>query len=72
MTFNPSLGGRAPGHLRDEFTECVEEGLEPSRYMIGQLWNCTDTVPGGVCDELEIERGSSYAQAVRSMRLTAK
>ena len=73
-------GGHGPGYLRDAFTQWVEDGAQaaswpvgfdeeqrPIRWLIGKLWNTTDTVPGSVCDELYILSGSSYAQAVRSL-----
>lgn len=59
-----------PGHLREQFIETIEvkgpSGV--SRRLIGRLWNCTDIVPGQVCDDLGIKCGSTYAQAVRSIR----
>jgi hypothetical protein len=39
--------------------------------MIGDLWNCTDTLPGDACEALDIQHGSTYAQAVRSLRAEA-
>jgi len=32
-----------------------------------RLWNCTDTLPGWECQELDLPRGSTYAAAVRSL-----
>jgi len=37
-------------------------------WLIGQLWNCTDVLPGEYCEDLGIPRGSSYAVAVRNLR----
>ena len=37
------------------------------RWLIGQLWNCTDTLPNNYCDQLNVAKGSSYASAVRSL-----
>ena len=37
-------------------------------WLLGQLWNCTDVLPGGYCDQLDILRGSTYAQAVRRIK----
>jgi hypothetical protein len=41
---------------------------EQLRWLSGQLWNCTDILPGGVCSELDIRQGSTYAQAARLLR----
>ena len=73
-------GGHAPGYLREAFTHWVEAGGQAAtgpfgfneeqrsiHWLIGKLWNTTDTVPNTVCDELDIPSSSSYAQAVRSV-----
>ena len=74
-------GGHAPGHLRDAFHDWVEAGTPTefnielnggdatvtARWIRGQLWNCSDTMPSSLCADLEIPAGSSYAQAVRSL-----
>lgn len=36
--------------------------------LLGKLWNCTDILPGGVCDDLGLRRGSTYAIAVRHVK----
>lgn len=41
---------------------------EQLHWLSGQLWLCTDTLPGDYCRELEIPQGSSYAQAARLIR----
>jgi hypothetical protein len=41
---------------------------EQLRWLSGQLWNCTDILPGGVCTELDLRQGSTYAQAARLLR----
>lgn len=38
------------------------------RWLIGQLWNCTDCLPGSICGDLDLPQGSSYATAVRKLR----
>ena len=79
---NLSRGGHAPGHLRAAFLDWVEFGCvlerlvavgdddvpRDIRWLIGRLWNCPDTLPGWACRDLGIDRGSSYAQAVRQLR----
>ena len=81
-TYQPALGGHAPGHLRSLFCEWIETGEVPTndctvpyqdqpnllRWLIGQLWNCTDTVPGSECAMLDLPAGSTYAQAARNVR----
>ena len=37
-------------------------------WVIGQLWNCTDILPGVMCWELDLPPGSTYAVAVRKLR----
>jgi len=80
MKYKPNRGGHAPGFLRDAFQEWVEEGDQeiktviiddeekPLNWLLGQLWNCTDILPGCDCMLLDIPSGSTYAQAVRSIR----
>ncbi len=37
-------------------------------WLFGQLWHCSDIIPGDVCEYyLDIERGSTYAQAVQRL-----
>ena len=49
--YRPSLGGHAPGRLRSAFLDWMEdpdgdnEDRYPLRWLIGQLWNCTDVMP---------------------------
>jgi hypothetical protein len=38
-------------------------------WLSGQLWNCTDILPGGYCGDLGLSQGSTYAQAARLIRL---
>lgn len=41
---------------------------ERAAWLCGQLWNCTDTVPGDTCNSNGIPMGSTYAQAARLLR----
>ena len=80
MNYKPNRGGHGPGFLRDAFQEWVEEEDQerktviiddeekPLNWLLGQLWNCTDILPGCDCMLLDIPSGSTYAQAVRSIR----
>jgi hypothetical protein len=60
--YNPARGGHAPGHLRQAFLDylderdnhpslddAIEAGTEDRtlRWLIGQLWNCSDILPSG-------------------------
>ena len=85
MAYRANRGGHAPGHLRDAFLEWLDKywftdedcdtveidgQRRPLRWLIGQLWNCTDILPGSYCDELELQIGSTYAMAVRKVART--
>jgi hypothetical protein len=37
-------------------------------WLLGQLWNSTDTLPVDYRDQLDLRRGSTYAQAVRLLK----
>ena len=80
MLFKANRGGHAPGHLRDALLAYLDEDTDsdtvtvgykerkmPLRWLIGQLWNCTDVMPGEYCAMLGLTQGSTYAQAVRKM-----
>jgi hypothetical protein len=41
---------------------------ERSRWLIGQLWNCTDIVPGHLCAGWGLPSGTTYASLVRALR----
>jgi hypothetical protein len=82
--YRAGRGGHAPGHLREAFCAWLErpprrgalsdtfemaEGDErPADWLLGQLWHCTDALPGGYCHQLGISPGSTYAQAARHLR----
>ena len=80
MHYKPSRGGHAPGHLRDALLEYLDEGSDldtvvvgeeerivPLRWLVGQLWNCTDVLPQEYCAMFDIRQGSTYAKAVRTI-----
>ena len=49
------------------------EGLDlkqRARWLIGQLWNCSDILPRDCCEGLDVPIGSSYATGVRTLRST--
>ena len=35
------------------------------RWLMGQLWHCSDIMPWGLCEQLDMPRGSTYASAVQ-------
>jgi hypothetical protein len=80
--FNASRGGHAPGHLREFLWAVLDKDevdiesawprrmpkdVDPLAWICGQLHNCTDTMPADRCDDLDVSRGSSYAQGTRSI-----
>jgi len=44
----------------------------PVRWLVGRLWNCTDIMPGDICNDLDLAPGSTYAQGVRRLRWIAQ
>ena len=72
MKYKPNRGGHAPGHLRDQLIELIEEDIKPENYSVdtlyGKLWNCTDCAPGSMCDHVGLPQGSSFAQVVRKLK----
>ena len=42
--------------------------VERANWLIGQLWDCTDTVPGYIRETLGISYASSYATMVRGLK----
>ena len=65
--------GHGASHLREDFCELAyARAAWRSRCFLElavQLWNCSDIVPGDVCECLDEPMGSSYAQVVRSMKV---
>ncbi len=44
------------------------DARERARWLLGQLWNCTDIMPSDLCQSLDLPPGSTYAQAVRRLK----
>lgn len=77
--YNPARGGHAGGHLREPFIDWAdgpqdegsvdidERTRRPLKWLVGQLWNCTDTMPSYTCEALDLLHGSTFAQGVRSL-----
>jgi transcriptional regulator with XRE-family HTH domain len=79
--FHAGHGGHAPGHLRDWFMNYIEEGEIDEEmqekgltvdWLCGQLWNCSDIMPSGLCQELDLPLGSTYARGARALRDKSK
>lgn len=46
-------------------------GDEPGhdvKWLLGKLYHCTDILPAGYCEHLDLTHGSTYAQAVRTIK----
>lgn len=67
----------APSHLREQFLQWLDSyepnrlqktDIQPVESVIHALTDCGDIVPADYCDQLEIPKGSTYAQAVENVR----
>jgi hypothetical protein len=83
MDYSPNRGGHAPVGLRSAFHEHLDLGCDVKlyrpvkvgywgqpeclRWLIGQLWNCTDILPDKYCTQVGVRAGSTYAVAVRKL-----
>jgi hypothetical protein len=64
-----------PERTREQFQNLIldlyVDRVSPTdahRAIAGRLWRCTDILPGGDCETLDIPTGSTYAQAARKVR----
>ena len=53
--------------VRQNWTEMSKE--DRARWLLGQLWNCTDICPREVANSLDIP-GGTYASVVRRLAVT--
>jgi hypothetical protein len=82
MKYKASIGGHAPGHLRDAFLEYLEKrwwqeptdetvnvgGEEkPLRWLLEQLWNCTDFLSRLDADMIDVDGISTFGIAAREI-----
>lgn len=77
MNTTNSQQTHAPSHLREDFQEWLDS-YEPNRLngidtqpvasLLGALADCGDVLPADYCDQLEIPKGSTYAEAVADVR----
>lgn len=56
------------GSLHDYLDDESPADSRELSTLIGQLWNCTDTLPRDYCSQLDIPQGSTYAVAVRRIK----
>ena len=81
MSYKANRGGHAPQDVRDAFCGMVEETFKHDRvkvdvggdlrtvkWVLGQLWNCTDIMPGYCCDMLDLRGKCTYAAGARLIR----
>ncbi len=68
-------------HLRDAFSDWVVEGMPPlaaceeayrpvtwpAEKLLGLMTHCTDIMPASLCDQLDLEEGSTYARAAQRL-----
>ena len=68
-------------HMRQAFCDWIDEGMPPlagceenytpitwtAEKLLGRMSHCTDIMPGSLCDELDLERGSTYARAAQRL-----
>jgi hypothetical protein len=83
--YNPGRGGHAPGHLRNALIDALDASFTPwnrapwwkflpggkaqKRWLVRRLRNCSDIVPGSVCDALDLPIGRTFRQLVRHLRM---
>jgi hypothetical protein len=48
----------------EELERPEEAGPDPARWLLGELWNCTDIMPGPTCALLNLPQGANYAMGV--------
>lgn len=67
----------APSHLREQFQEWLDSyepnrlseiDIQPVAAVLDALADCGDVLPADYCDQLDIPKGSTYAQAVEEVR----
>ncbi len=49
----------------------LKGGSVPPRWLLGQLWNCTDLLPRHCCETLGVPLDSTFARAVRKLKKRA-
>lgn len=67
----------APSHLRERFQDWLDSyepnrlheiDVQPVASLLDALADCGDVLPADYCDQLEIPKGSTYAEAVADVR----
>jgi hypothetical protein len=63
------ISGHGPESLRVALQDAVYDENDRALWRLtGKLWNCSDIMPGEVCAQACVPRGSSYAQFAREFR----
>src|SRR5439155_11375450 len=64
-----------PERTREQFQDLIVDlyvdrvcPTDAHLTIAGRLWNCTDILPGGDCETLDMPMGSTYAQAARQVK----
>lgn len=80
MDYESSQGSFVPNEIKSAFQTWVDEHTDETvmiygeqqsvEWLTGQLWHCTDVLPGATCDVLNLPPGSTYAEAARRVRET--
>ncbi len=67
----------APNHLREQFQEWLDSyepdrlreiDIRPTAALLDALADCGDVLPADYCDQLDIPKGSTYAEAIAVVR----
>ena len=77
MSTTNATQNHAPSHVREDFLQWLnsyepdrlkEFDISPVESLLDALTECGDVLPADYCDQLEISKGSTYAQAVEEVR----
>ena len=72
---------RSTRPISEAFCDWVDDGMPPqavweqrhqdvhgpAEKLLGLMCHCTDVIPADVCQQLDIERGSTYARAAQRL-----
>ena len=77
MNTHSTTQTHASNQLREEFLEWLDSyepdqikelDILPVESLLNALENCNNVLPAGYCDQLEIPKGSTYAEAIENVR----
>src|SRR2546421_7512927 len=62
-------------NMREQFQDLIVDvyvdqicPTETHSAIAGRLWRCTDILPGGDCETMDIPRGPTYAQTAHQLK----